>query len=89
MGNCNGLAACVSLLSQRPWLCSFIGKAYAKVILGLLKDLLENPSGAGAVKGDLSQPVYIVEVGAGHGRFGYLVVQALLDMHAFLPKCST
>ena len=69
--------------------CSFIGRAYAKVILGLLKDVLEHPSGTGPVRGDPTQPVYIVEVGAGHGRFGYLVVQALLDLHAFLPKCST
>ncbi len=70
-----------------PFPRSFIARAYAKVILGLLKDVLEAPAGA-PNRGDPAHPVYIVEVGAGHGRFGYLVVQALLDLKAFLPATT-
>jgi hypothetical protein len=67
-------------------LASFIGRAYAKVILGFLKDIFEAHDGAR--RGDTSEPIYIVEVGAGHGRFGYLVIQALLMMKEFLPRAA-
>ena len=70
-----------------PFPHSFIARAYAKVILGLLKDVFEARPGC-PVLGDASQPVYIVEVGAGHGRFAFLVLQALLDLQAFLPKIA-
>jgi hypothetical protein len=66
---------------------SFIARAYAKVILGMVKDVFEARAGS-PVQGDASQPVYIVEVGAGHGRFAFLVLQALLDLQAFLPKVA-
>ncbi len=51
----------------------------------MLKDVYEARPGC-PVQGDPSQPVYVVEVGAGHGRFAFLVLQALLDLQAFLPK---
>jgi hypothetical protein len=31
------------------------------------------------------QPVYILEVGSGHGKFSFLVLQALLELAEFLP----
>ena len=83
------LPCCVPpVVAPPPIPVSFIGRAYAKVILGLLKDVLE-PTGSGRVRGDASQPVYVVEVGAGHGRFGYLVIEALLQLRPFLPKATT
>lgn len=45
-----------------------IAHAYAQVVLGFLRDC--------ASQLDASQPVYLVEIGAGHGRFGYHFLQA-------------
>src|SRR5215831_2375363 len=45
-----------------------IARAYARVALGFLRDL--------APALDLSQPVYIVELGAGSGRFAYRFLKA-------------
>lgn len=43
----------------------FVARAYARVVLGFLRDCLA----AGRI--DPAQPLYIVEAGAGSGRFGY------------------
>jgi hypothetical protein len=32
-----------------------------------------------------NQPVYILEVGSGHGKFSFLVLQALIELAEFLP----
>lgn len=56
---------------------AFIARAYANVIAGLLRDLFDP---CGSRRGDSAQPVYIVEVGAGHGRLAFLIVAALMDM---------
>ncbi len=48
---------------------SLVGKTYASLILGFLKDL--------AAKKSLKETVYIVELGAGHGRLGYHVLKHL------------
>jgi tetratricopeptide (TPR) repeat protein len=40
-----------------------IAHAYAQVVFGFLRDC--------AAQVDTSQPMYLVEIGAGHGRFGY------------------
>ncbi len=53
---------------------SFVARAYAKVILGFLRDCAT----AGAI--DPSHPVYIVEVGAGAGRLTYGVLHNLRQM---------
>jgi tetratricopeptide (TPR) repeat protein len=46
-----------------------IARAYAKIALGYLRDV--------DAELDASQPVYIVELGAGSGRFGYRFVKRL------------
>lgn len=37
---------------------------------------------------DQSEPMLILEVGSGHGKFAYLVVKHLLEMREFLPTLS-
>lgn len=59
---------------------SFIARAYAKVIMGLIRDV--------HAAGTLQQPVHIVEVGAGHGKLGYLIVESLLRFRAFMPSLA-
>ena len=46
-----------------------VGKTYASLILGLLTDL--------ALQGKNKEKVYIVELGAGHGRLGFYILQEL------------
>ena len=48
---------------------SRIGKTMAELILGYLKDL--------ALKGESSETVYIIELGAGHGRLAYHILKHL------------
>jgi len=48
---------------------SQVGKTYAQLIFGILKDL--------ATKGQIKERVYILELGAGHGRLCYHVLQHL------------
>jgi len=48
---------------------SMVGKTYAELILGFLKDL--------AAKGQTSETVYILELGAGHGRLAYHILKHL------------
>ncbi|MEM7033141.1 MAG: SAM-dependent methyltransferase [Chloroflexota bacterium] len=50
----------------------YIAGAYAQVILGFLRDCLNGQSTDGAFPVlDTSQPLYIVELGAGSGRFSF------------------
>ena len=81
---------------------SFIARAYAKLILGLLRDTFEVPprpmragerappaaGGAYPAGTDPTQPVYIIELGAGHGKQGYLIVETLLRYRSFFPACA-
>lgn len=48
---------------------SFVGKTYAALIFGFLKDL--------ANQNKTTETVYIVELGAGHGRFAFHVLKHL------------
>lgn len=48
---------------------SLVGRTYAELILAVLKDL--------AAKGSLTETVYIVELGAGHGRLGFHILKHL------------
>jgi len=48
---------------------SMVGKTYAELIFAFLKDL--------ASKGQTEEKVYIVELGAGHGRFAFHVLKHL------------
>lgn len=52
----------------------FIAEAYAKVVLGWLRDC----RAAGTIQRE--EPVYLLELGAGHGRFGFLFLRRLLRM---------
>jgi len=55
----------------------FTARAYARVVLGYLRDL--------DAEVDTSQPVYILELGAGSGRFGCRFVKFLSRL---LQRCS-
>lgn len=54
----------------------FIADAYAKVVFGFLRDC-KNPD---TVPLDPGQPVYIVELGSGSGRFAYLFLKKFLAL---------
>ena len=51
-----------------------LARAYAEVFLGWLRDCAAGPR-------DEGRPVTIVEIGAGCGRFGYLFLRALEELH--------
>lgn len=65
-------------ITSNPW----IANAYAKVVFGWLRDCsgtaAREPSSFPPL--DLRHPVYIVELGCGSGRFGYLFLSRLLDL---------
>ena len=48
---------------------SIVGKTYAELIFGFLKDL--------ALKGQTSERVYVLELGAGHGRLAFHILKHL------------
>src|SRR5262245_52497006 len=53
---------------QLPWYVTsnaFIARAYARMVVGWLRDLLA----AGAV--DRGQPLYVIELASGSGHFGF------------------
>lgn len=64
----------------------FIAGAYGKVVLGFLRDWY---SAYGASSGlDPSQPVYIIELGAGSGRFAYHFIKKFFAIFDQLPLSS-
>lgn len=52
---------------------TFTTKAYAHVVLGFLRDCLSSHVL------DLSEPIYIIDLGAGTGRFAYFFIKKLLQ----------
>lgn len=56
---------------------AFIGHSYAKVLLGFLRDCMspQNPMAL-----DTDEPLYIVELGAGSGKFSHFMIQSLIEM---------
>ena len=56
------------LLTSSP----FLAEAYANIVLGFLRDC----QASGQINSN--HPVYILELGAGHGRFGYAFLKKLL-----------
>jgi hypothetical protein len=60
---------------------SFIARAYAKAAIGLLRDIHT----AYNARKEVPPILTILEVGAGHGKLGYLIVESLLRFRAFLP----
>ena len=55
---------------------SMVGKTYAELILGFLKDL--------AVQGNINDTVYILELGAGHGRLSFHILKHLEELASLL-----
>lgn len=56
---------------------AFIGKAYAKVLQGFIADCLR-PDSKMSLSTD--EPLYIVELGCGSGKFSYYMLKALEEM---------
>lgn len=50
----------------------FIADAYARVVMGFLRDCLADPK----------EPIYIVELGSGSGRFAYVFLKKFLSLQA-------
>lgn len=61
---------------------AFIAAGYARVILGFLRDWFARP------EADLTEPVHIFEVGAGHGRLSFLVLRELFEARASWPALA-
>lgn len=59
-----------SYVTSNPFTC----REYAEVVVGYLRDCLA-PDAATPI--DCTQPVYILDLGAGTGRFGYLFLESL------------
>lgn len=63
----------------------FTAKQYAHLVLGYLRDCLA------AKKLDFSEPVYLLDLGAGTGRFAYLFLKELLSfleqLNLNIPLC--
>jgi tetratricopeptide (TPR) repeat protein len=60
----------------------FIADAYARVVFGYLRDCHSAASGdaSSSTPLDYSQPVHIVELGSGPGRFAYIFLKKLLGL---------
>jgi tetratricopeptide (TPR) repeat protein len=58
-----------------------IAKQFSHVILGFLRDCID-PQATTPI--DFSEPVYLFDLGAGSGRFGYLCIKHLLSLIDFL-----
>lgn len=57
-----------------------LAHAYAELVFGFLRDCLAARQGeAERADAESPQPFYIIELGAGSGRFGYLFLKRLLD----------
>jgi hypothetical protein len=60
----------------------FIAEAYVRIVFGFLRDYLSEPVETSPTKESrFEQPLYIVELGAGHGRFSYLFLKKFLKLH--------
>ncbi len=69
--------------NEVPWFVTSnacLARAYAQVIDAFLRDVA---AGAyGAEHADPARPVHVIEVGAGHGRLGFLVLEQLVALAA-------
>jgi len=57
---------------------ALVGKTYAELILGFLKDL--------AMKGQTKDTVYILELGAGHGRLAFHILKHLEKVQQLITE---
>lgn len=58
---------------------SYLAHAYAQIILNYITDMYSRPDC------NKTEPIYILELGAGHGRLGYLIIQHLVRMQDLWP----
>jgi tetratricopeptide (TPR) repeat protein len=61
----------------------YLANAYARLVLGFLRDCraaATMPQGADSISLDLSQPIYIIELGSGSGRFAYHFLKKFLGI---------
>ncbi|CAM9408782.1 unnamed protein product [Scytosiphon promiscuus] len=56
---------------------AFIGRSYAQVLNGFLRDCVR---GGGGMDLDPTEPLYIIELGTGSGKFSFFMLKALLEM---------
>lgn len=63
---------------------AYIAEAYLQLALRFIQDGVTAPPGS-PMAIDPEQPVHILELGAGHGYFGYLFLCKLLEVSAQLP----
>jgi len=63
---------------------AYIAEAYLQLALRFIQDGVTAPPGS-PMAIDPTQPVHILELGAGHGYFGYLFLCKLLEVSAQLP----
>uniref|UniRef100_A0A7S4UV03 Uncharacterized protein n=1 Tax=Ditylum brightwellii TaxID=49249 RepID=A0A7S4UV03_9STRA len=64
---------------------SFIGKAYAKVLRGFFSDITRESSTAPEnMRLNKNEKLYIIELGAGSGKFSFFLLKALQEMKAVL-----
>lgn len=61
---------------------AFIGRSYAKVLHGFIRDCLSKSPDGGKLPLDTSEKLYIIELGAGSGKFSYFMLKALEEMQA-------
>mmetsp|Transcript_30001 Transcript_30001/g.95877 ORF Transcript_30001/g.95877 Transcript_30001/m.95877 type:complete len:629 (-) Transcript_30001:233-2119(-) len=58
---------------------AFIGRSYAQVLHGFIRDSMKPGSKADCPL-DPTEPLYIIELGTGSGKFSYFMVKALEEM---------
>lgn len=58
---------------------AFIGRSYAHVLNGFLRDCMRGKS---CMALDPTEPLYIIELGTGSGKFSFFMLKALLEMKA-------
>jgi hypothetical protein len=63
---------------------AYIAEAYLQIALRFIQDCIAAPPGS-PMAIDPKKPVHIVELGAGHGYFGYLFLCKLLELSKQLP----
>ena len=56
---------------------TFIAKSYTKILHGFIRDSHNPATGMGL---DPTEPLYIIELGAGAGKFSYFMLKALEEM---------
>ena len=56
---------------------AFIGKSYAKVLHGFLRDSMAKEA---SMPVDPNKPLYIIELGTGSGKFSFFMLKALEEM---------